>query len=293
VQLDGWVLTGGVFTNNNALDTVFKIAATAGTESDATRRMSLPLAITPSGAEERVMGEAQKGPEAGAETVSLTFHKSELTKRTDEIAALRSTVDNQKAALTGKEEELVALRAKLTEAQQHAATAQDERATARAAANRLEADARPLNEELRSLRSKLTETEAKLKEQTDVNVSAEVRALITDAVAAKVSPGLFEGWDSKETTPAAWLASHYASLDAFKEQVRRFKSVASGKGMIVTGDTKSGHDPAKTASDSDERSLTAEEERRLAEMGLGVDYGGVSGEKEARRRFQAAQKKSA
>jgi hypothetical protein len=28
-------------------------------------------------------------------------------------------------------------------------------------------------------------------------------------------------------------------------------------------------------------------------MGLGVDYGGVSGEKEARRRFQAAQKKSA
>jgi hypothetical protein len=286
VSLEGWVLTGFIFTNQNAVDTVFDIAA-SGTEitsEDALRSLGEFHFKAPNGGQgvDR-MEQNAKPQDNGAETVSLSFHRSELAKQSDTIAAREGEVGTLKAALSGAEEKLRRAEAALTESNQSLAAAKDESATATAKANRLEVENKNLRSTSESLQVALTEKEQQLRSERNVNLSAKVKSIVETAVQAGVAPAFFDGY---EQNPAEWMESQYASVEAFENQVQRLTSLATGKATIVKP-VRSGHDPAKAAGDAGDE-LTEDERRLLSKYG-GHDFafGDVTTEAEARKRFAA------
>ncbi len=279
----GWVLTGGIFTNNPATDTQFRIAASESITADELGRSFVRFNVPDDGQRGNDMPK-DTAPDAGAKTVSLTFHESELAKKGDELTAQAQTIDSLKRAATGTGEEVKALTARVTEAETALATANTDRDTERAKANRLEIETKAQRKEITTLGTTLTEANQKLQVQADATTKTEVVKLVTDAVEAKVPPAFFEGY---EADPVAWLNSNYASLDAFTSQVARLTAAVSGKAVIVAP-VKSGHDPA--TDNSDDAALTDEERMVLAKHG-GDTYLGVETAEEAMKRYAALKAK--
>jgi hypothetical protein len=290
-EIPGWVLTGGIFTNEPATDSNFRIAASAG-ESSSGDLVAFARYAAPEQQKGDDMAEDTKtAPAAGAkesETVSLTFHESKLAEQRDALAAKDAEIERIKASATGQDEKISALTAERNDAQAALNAANDEKAAAVAKATRLEAEARNLRQTRDSLQIALTEKEQEVNEQRKVSLSSKVEAIVNEAIDAGVPPAAFY---KEGENPADWMDSNFVSEEAFEKQVAQLKSVASGK-VVPLKDVKSGHDP-KAASDPERVELTEKDKAVLSKFGLGkVDYRGVSSEAEAKLREEQTAAKS-
>jgi hypothetical protein len=283
-EIPGWVLTGGIFTNNPATDSNFRIAASAEETSAVEIRAHVEY-VPPAGLDDGVknMAEKETAPGGGEkQTVSLTFHESKLAEQSDVIAAKDAELERIKASVSGKDSQIAALTAERNDAQAALSAANDEKAAANATKNRLEAENKSLRGTRDALQISLTEKDQELTTARKENLSVKVTEIVTAAIDAGIAPATFGDWSND---PAAWMEANFVSVDALENQVAALKSVASG-GKVPLKDIKSGHDP-KTASDSGTEH-TEEEKAVLSRFGGDeVDYTGVTTEKEAREREAA------
>jgi hypothetical protein len=151
-EIPGWVLTGGIFTNEPATDSNFRMES---------------------------------------ETVSLTFHESKLAEQRDALAAKDAEIERIKASATGQDEKISALTAERNDAQAALNAANDEKAAAVAKATRLEAEAKNLRQTRDALQIALTEKEQEVNEQRKVSLSSKVSEIVTEAIDAGVPPAAF------------------------------------------------------------------------------------------------------
>jgi hypothetical protein len=286
-QRDGWVLTGGIFTNNPATDTQYQIAATecdSPWPDSATRVYLRSPFVLPAreGQKEHSMDKENVRPSGagGDETVSLRFHEMKLSEVRDGKAAAEAKVDSLTAQMRAAQDDAEKWRSKATEADSKQATSTDELAALRAKGNRLEVELKASRDANTQLTASLNETVQKLKDSEARTMATEVKRVVLEAIDQGVPPAIFEGYTAD---PADWVTSKFASLEAFKTFVESLGGVAKSSAGVAF---KSGHDPAD---DKDAEVKLTEEEAAVLE-GKGTEFIGVTSEKEARRIHLAKQK---
>jgi hypothetical protein len=271
----GWVLTGGVFTNNPATDTQFKIAATGQTEADEVIQINSELVQAPTGPQE-----TKKMADESKDQVSLTFHESKLGEVRDQLAAKTTESDTLRSKLTAAEERIATLEKSEGENRSEHTAPTDKVASLTAKSNRLEAELTAANDAKSELAKALTEKTAQHAELESKTLGVEVKAVILSAIDNGIPPAMFEGW---EPNPADWLKANFASIESLKKQVAALAAAPEiPKGSVQ----KSGHDPAASDPDGPSEEVTAELER--IGIDTSVNFVGVTTEEEARKRIKAS-----
>jgi len=281
----GWVLTGGVFTNNPATDTQFRIAATSSSAVNELATFTSPVEFA--GASDSTEETKTMADDPKQETVSLSFHEQKLGALRDELTAKATEADGLRASLKSAEDKIATLEKEQANNRSDSTELSDKVATLTAKSNRLEAQLNQANEAKMELSRALNEKAEEFAELRSKTLGSEVKTLILGAIDAGVPPAIFDGW---EGNPADWLASNYASIDAFKN----FVTALTGAPKIPSGSVaKSGHDP-KESSEPGEPAMTEEEKRAFANRGIrtDVDFRHVTNEEEARKRLAAAKEKA-
>lgn len=280
-EFQGWVLTGGIFTNRPAADVNFRIAAEGQGDSRAETAIATTYFRLEGGGEKGQHMSETTAPvgEKKAETVSLEFHQGKLTAAQAEIDGLKAKVSSLEARLSAVPD-VAAIKAGLESKLQ---AAEVERDTQRSLAQRNELQLKATQQAKQALDVQVVELSQKLREQENANLSVKVEQIVTEAIAAGVPPALFDG---HKANPAEWMQANYASLEAFERNVATFRGV----GKLGLSDRKpvaSGHDPA-TPAEPQGTKLEAKDEAVLQKLGLNVDFGGVTSIEDARAKFEAA-----
>lgn len=294
-KFEGWVLTGGVFTNRPATDTHFKVAAMADVESDV--QVAASFTLRPTAEEETAMAEETKttSPAAPAEpkvektpapapptekTVSLAFHQARESELKGNVTALEAELRTANSQLEAANRELHQSRIDLQAAKTKLDGTQVDLDTMRAQANRFENRAKNLEKANALLESQVTERAEELKREQDKSLDRDVRQIVLDAIGAGIPPAQFEGHDAE---PAEWLRANFASLEAFKGQVKAQTDTLRALGVKPKSQpARSGHDPAKAAEPPVSVELSDSERARLEAVGIDPEFVGVHDEKAAR-----------
>ena len=276
-ELEGWVLTGGTFTNRPATDVNFKVAAEGEASCDVAA-----VAVCEFGSELKEHTMPEKAEE---KTVSLSFHETKLAEAKGETDAATSSVKSLETRLEVVRDESAKIKADLVELSGQVESVRTERDSDRAKSARLELTVKALTKDKTSLETQLTEQGQALREATQASLSIEVRDVITAAIEAGAPPAIFEGF---EANPAEWMESKYASFEAFKDTTSRLHGVGV---KLSSAPVKSGHDPATAADPKDEK--VTEEEAAILERFGGDAFVGVTNKAEAvaiRAKLAAAKK---
>jgi len=285
-DIPGWTLTGGVFTNRPAVDAHFRIAAEARAGSEFTGTYTAPITRPPEASGESMADEKATAQADGAKTVSLEFHNDKITAERDKVTALESSNRDLSAQAETLRDENKRLRLSSEQAGANEQEAKNAAAEAKAKANRLEATTKGLRDANAVLERELTESAEQIKAAQSENLSIKVREIVLAAIAKKVPPAMFDGY---EDNPADWMRANYASLEAFEKQVSTM--LGSGLKLETIDPTKSGRDSGKK-SDVYEGLSDAEAKVIRAHSKLGVDFSGATNADEARAMLEAAKAES-
>lgn len=254
VELQGWALTGGVFTNRPATDVHFRIAAENKIETDGVATINCLFV-----GEENEMDE--KSTASGA--AEVTALEAKLATKEQLISTLRATADNmagEKKALEAQLEETnkdlkAANIALADEKAQHAALADQHAHVTRKLAD-VEASKR--------------ETEVKLEAEQTRALKDQVLEIVHGAIDRGVSAALFEG---VEEDPVAWFRSKFTTTDALGKFIEALPTVSQSA-------TSSGRPGTDEKAD-----LSEDVREKFRRMGLDPKYADIKDENELRRRL--------
>lgn len=284
-QFAGWVITGGVFTNRPSLDVNFRIAATGHAEWAESGVVAHEYVLASEAKhKETDMADDQK-------TVSLAHHEAKV----GEVKAQLSAAESQAQASAQRAESLQAslaeMGAKVDSLKLELDTVTTERNTLQATSNQINAQVKHLQKQRDSLQTRITEMEDQVRTAEDKVMADAVTRIVAEAGEKGLGGAIFDGW---EADPAAWLRNNYASLEAFEKQIKSLYGVVKLSGSAGKVQP-SGHDP-KTSNEPEEKDgfkLTAEEQAKYESLGLShpVDFGTVTSAAEAKKIWDAAQKK--
>lgn len=240
VTMSGWVLTGFIFTNSNAVDTVFDIAATGDVTSAESFRALVDFQLT----EEPAPNKGQGGPQMSDETARLELAEKSIAAREETIAGLEKKLSAQ--VRDGAE-----LSLKYDELRTANATTELELSAAQAKCNRVKKE----NAELRA-----KETQEKNKEQ-----AAEVLTLAETMVGNGFTAAFFEGC---EANPVAWLTAKSLSIETLRE--------LAAQNSVKSDNTATSAGPGSPPADADAAvKLTADDEKELSRLGLDPKFSGI------------------
>lgn len=276
-EFEGWVLTGGTFTNRPATQVNFRVAAEGETESQA-------VAVARQALKGEESGMSDKDEAHGAtDNVTLTFHNQKVAELKAELEANKASRAQNEQWLQAAKEESAKLKADLVALSETAESLTVERDSERAKAARLEVQHRDAITAKKHLETALNEQTEKLHESESAHLAVQVREVVTQAIDAGVPPAIFDGY---EADPAQWMQTKYASFEAFQNTVEAIRGV----GVKLGSAHKSGHDPAKAAEPKDD--IPDEHKAVLSRIGLDkVSFTGVTTEAEARKRWVEAHAK--
>jgi hypothetical protein len=236
-ELEGWALTGGVFTNRPATDVNFRIAASQKGEADSKAIYATTLAT-------------EDLPMADDKIASL---EAELATQKELVTSLRTQTDS-----IGGEQK--ALEAKLTEVNKDLAAANIALSDSKAKAAALDEEVTHLRKTLKGEQQTRRETEIKLEAEQNRALRESVIELAGKAIDRGVSAKHFEGL---EEDPAAWFNKRFVSLEALSQFIDALPTV---KQSATTSGQKS--DAGATVS--------AETAEKFRGMGIDPDYANVS-----------------
>ena len=242
VELAGWALTGGIFTNRPATDVNFRIAASSAATSE--QAMSFSIRLT-AGEEETDMSEER-----------IAVLEAELASEKELVKALRAKDDTTKVDTAG-------LETRLQEKNKDLATANMKLSEVQAKFSAAENELARINRELAKQEAARREAEVKLEAEEQRALAEAVTKLAQDAIDRGVSAKLFEGL---EADPAAWFNARYASIGSFKEFVDALPTIKESA-------VQSGNKP-----DGNAVKISEENAARLERMGLDPKYAGVTNE---------------
>lgn len=289
-EFDGWVVTGGVFTNRPATDVNFKVAASGVIPANPISNehygaaISAFLEVRPTAEEKKAMPDTQTAAvsaDTKTEQVSLAFHNDKVKSLEGDVAAQKARVASLEGDLASVRTDRDELAKKLEGAQGDHSTLGDAKVAAEIRARSAETEVRDLKRAVTQLEGQLVERSTELNDAKRVNLGIQVSEVINDAISTQsVPPAVFDGW---QNDPAGWMESKFASLESFKSHVATLSGVApaSSSGPLPSGhDPKNAGDPAKVH--------TEEEKAAMARYkSLGVDFTGCSTAEEAKARLEA------
>jgi len=273
-KLKGWVLTGGIFTNNPATDTQFKIAASEENGLDAEEQSRSYVQFEVQAAEER----PTEVPAVGDENLEVKLANAE-----NDVKLHEGTIVELTEKLGKREGRIAELNTKLSETLGKLDRVTDDH-------NGLKTQLQSAKGEGSTLRGKVDGLErqvAKLTESITETKNEDLRGSIVKLAASAVERGMSAAYfDGAESDPLAWYeAKGFASLNHLEELVDLTAPVKQPKA------TASGTD--ETPDETDEAALTDEEKAKLAERNVDttVDFLGATDEVEARKAWLASKKK--
>lgn len=244
VELQGWALWGGVFTNRPAAPVNFKYESDAA--ASIVERACVRLSLLPARPEKETRMSDEKAP-------ALAALEAQLNNKDEQIASLQAKLDTALAdaatlreQIGGGKDENVKLSAELQ--------------ASRANAVILKANLDKANEQLDVTSKALAETRAKLQSNVDTKLGEDVVRLIHAAIDRGVKPAMFDGHDHN---PITWFKERFVSLESFQSFLDNLpatesKPVSSGK-------------PADTAAH-----LSADVKARLEALGIDPAYAAVT-----------------
>lgn len=252
VALDGWALTGGIFTNRPATDVNFRIAASVESESDEKASFSICLTA----------GEHQENDMSEEKIASLEAE--------DQIATLKAEVATEKEINKGLRRSKEAASGdnavattRLTEQAKDLALANSDLAQTRAKLSAKEAECDQIGKDFAKEEQRRKEAEIKLEAETNRSLADQVKEIAREAIDRGVSAVQFEGLDED---PVAWFNANYVSVDAMK---RAFLALPT----VTESAVQSGNKPDGTAP-----KMSKEDASRLHRMGLDPKFAGVTSE---------------
>jgi hypothetical protein len=254
VDLDGWALTGGVFTNRPATDVHFRIAASDKGAAELTAAHSITIRPRP---EDEVRNMADKVPPADPGADRVVTLEGQLKTQESLVGTLRAQAESMAGDKT-------ALEARLRESAKDLKAANIALAEAKASMAALEDEKGHVEKRLKKSEAERRENEIKLEAEQARSLSESVRELATKAIDRGVSAKHFEGL---EEDPAAWFAKRYVSLEAMSQFLDALPTVKESA-------TTSGRKPDERAT------LSQETAARLRRMGLDPQYAGITSEDE-------------
>lgn len=325
VNLVGWALTGGVFTNRPATDVHFRppmeaIAAGAQQsgqafgvvqlslrtpqekEQDMTKEEEAAAAKAKAEADEKARLEADRNKRG--DTVSLSFHESTVSSvkaelstansmimtRNAELASAKTRIESLEKANADKSEDLRLSRQATVEAQSAEATAKGAKLEAEGRANRLQVEYDVVSGQVHKMGVELTELRSKLSDVSRETVNTRMRAMINAAIDKGVPPAQFDGYESD---PQAWLKVNFASLEAFEKHCGRLAGSAI---RLESSATRSGHDSTTDGEESGDSKARDEKLVKELEEKAGIKsrtFGNITNAKEAQKAFEAKKQKEA
>lgn len=247
IELQGWAVVGGVFTNRPATDTTF--ALDPATAIAAETRVMFTAISAPAARK----GVQKMSEQITADTASL---EAQLAERDHTIETLETRSSELRA-------EFAKVKAELEESRAEAFRMKGELQTLTGETRRKESMKAELETRLDKLEVENQQLKAQLDNETELREGREVLEVIKVALATRNIPPVF--FAGHEENPAAWLRANFASLDAlrkFCETAPRLKTTALSSG-------RSPEDAAPTAVDKD---VAAE----LKRLGLDPSYVGVT-----------------
>jgi hypothetical protein len=247
VDLDGWVLTGGVFTNRPATDVNFRIAASEQNTAEDKATYSIRL---DKGDKEKEMSQEQ-----------IASLEAEVSTQKELVANLRAQADT--SAKTAADE-IATLETKLTEANKDAATANTAAAEIKVKLAAAADEVRHLTKKLDNEQQTRREAEIKLEAEENRSLREAVVKLAEAAIERGVSAKHFEGL---EEDPAAWFNKRYVSLEAMKQFIDALP-------LVKESAVSSGNKPDEKAT------ISAETAAMLRRIGVDPKFAGVTNENE-------------
>ena len=241
---DGWVLTGGIFTNYPATDTQFRIAAEGEIESEATALAHGSFNFT-------ATVPAGKGEEMADD--ATTAHLEAAKKEADEKLKL---VKSEKAELQALNAKVLAENAQL---KCDLSAAKSDATTRGSQAEGLKAKCDQLERENARLSAEVNRTK-------DETTAKEIMALMERGVEC----GLAAYFEGCEKDPLNWFkAKGFSSVDTLSQFI---ESIPDGTSKAVAAAASAG----KESADGDAvKALSEEDEKVLAKLGLDPRYSGV------------------
>jgi len=263
-SIEGWVLTGGVFTNRPAVDAHFRIAAEARPGSDASGVYEASFKSLEKG-KESSMSDKPTAPAPGAEHQLAALREGAKALEAEKIAL--------QTRVTHLSDEVRVLKSENEQHQTDLQAAKDVAATGGAKITRLETEARGMKDANATLRKGVEDLTEKLSVSNNENLSAKVLAIRDRAVAAGVPPAIFDGVDKD---PAGWMLASYTNVEAFETTITALAGVSRD---LVTDPPKSGKGSSKGS--GEQTNLSADDKKRLARIGVrNLDLVGIKTEAE-------------
>jgi len=268
-KLDGWALVGGIFTNRPATHALWKMAA----EADSTAVVFRVLAAAREN-KETDMAENDK-------LITLAAHEKKVGELSAEVAIKADKVATLEAQIAPLHAEIKSLREAKEKFEASLRSVDSDKTVAQATSTRLEAQVQSLAATVKQLEAAKVELELKIKDRDQKDGDTRVKALVEKAVAAKIIPAFFDGY---ETGPKVWAEANYGSVTNLENVVTRMISQGVGPKALGGSDQKSGHDPKKAADSAiTAEQVTEQEKEQLDRLHLDARFVGVTTAEEARK----------
>lgn len=235
-KMDGWVLTGGVFTNRPSADINFKIAADTKAEY-AAQGVSRSHFTDPDDVKERGK---ETGKMEDKDMISLASHEAKMRPIQTELETEKGKVEKLTLRLEAAQTENEKIGSENKELKKKLLELEAEHSAVKANADRDAVRLGHMETTNKQLQAKVDEITAELTTERNVKLAEDVKEVIQAAVSAGVPPAIFDG---HQTDPVAWMNARYVNFNAFKTETEKFYSVKGLK--LDSAPVKSGHDPAK------------------------------------------------
>jgi len=250
---------GGVFTNRPASDVHARVAASSAVDADL-RTIYVPLlkgADMPPENEEKDV------------TVRLATAEAKVTQKDEELVKLNAKLSDANAAVTAAEKRADAAERKLAENA-------GEVATVRLSAERKSSDLKDAEERIESLESTTKDLRAKLSAKESEGVAAKVMSLCGAAIKSGVPPSKIKQFGDYEKDPVKF-ASGFGSMETLELVL---KSLPRDAALSATNSGR------QAAGDEDSAAVTPESAATLRKLSLDPDFASVATESEARALYE-------
>ncbi len=240
--IDGWMLTGGIFTNRPATPVNFRVAAEGELRYDK-RVVSDSISLRCESPKEDTM------PDPNVASLEAKLKTSEATNTALEVQ--RDSLKNDKVSL---EQRLVETTSDMNEAN-------DKKAESDRDLVRVQAENTTLKKRVEDTELDLTRTRVSLEAEESRGLAEKVQKLVLNAIDSGVAPAFFEGHD-KDT--AAWYKAKFGGMT-----IKQFEDWLTAMPSIKpTSPTSAGEGDSPAADGDDSLNLSAETIKALKARGL-------------------------
>lgn len=270
-KIDGWVLTGGIFTNRPATPVHFKVAAEGETDQPTVIVYSALELVEPTHEEDTMTDK-----ERIAELEAKVAEKDATIKTKDAtITGLESTRDTLTQDKAGLDQRLIETTSNLNKANAERVEASDKLVVA-------EATITTRDETINSQKSDLERTTVSLQSEQARNKKSDILVAIKKGIDRGIAPAYFEG---HEKDPVKWYDAKFGSMS-----LEQFDGLLKSMPVVDPSTVpSSGGDDA----DADETvQVSAEVAKGLRKQGLDASLANVQDTDELRelREKQAEEK---